>query len=172
MTKIGWGSFSPFRAQSKCYLLCEGLLDYSNTRQLTIFLVFSGHLVHYFAITLAAVLSPLLMGIFSLAQCMITLSLTRDWAFIIIVSSIPGTEEGVQVYWLLYWFKKPKVKFQVPWLVRKGNMCVQGDFWVFRWSSFRNILDDLYLNDLGTGWEACRKHRVQRALPLRPPWCF
>lgn len=43
---------------------------------------------------------------------------------------------------------------------------------VFRWSSFRNILDDLYLNDLGAGWEACRKHRVQHGLPLRPPWCF
>lgn len=157
MTKTGLDSFSPFRAQSKCYLLCEGLLDHSDTRQLTAFLVFSDHLVHHFCCNTCCSVSQLFMGIFSPAQCMITLSLTRDWTFIITVSSVLGTEEGVQVYWLLYWFKKPKVKFQVPWLVRNGNTFVQGDFWVFKWSSFRNILDDLYLNDLGAVWESCRK---------------
>lgn len=98
------------------------------------------HLVHCFAVTLTTVYHTIDWHFLCLF-CM-TLSLMRDCVLPITVSWIPGSEQGIYVYWLLYWVKKPKFRFQVPWLVRKMKCICSGRFWgILRCDPLRKILD-------------------------------
>lgn len=128
MTKIGWDSFT-FQGSNLLPSLWRSpwSLKYQATDNFL-----DGPPCTFLCYNTCCSVITIVDGHFSLAQCMITLSLTRDWAFIIIVSSIPWHEGGSGLLVALL-IQKPKVKFQVPWLVRK-EICL-----------FREIFDSLQM---------------------------
>lgn len=135
-------------------------------------------LVHRFAMTLTTVCHTTDWHFLCLL-CM-TLSLTRDFVLPITVSQIPGSEQGIYVYWLLCWIKKPKFRFQVPWLVRKWNAFVLGGFWWFSdlalWGKFWMLIlkwarpTERCVGRQGIAWHSTETSQVLLGVPV-PPAC-